>query len=54
MCVPISAIEFDYKLMLPAATNMNEYPSTMEYSIGPQRDEIAIAVEIESVAKAKV
>ena len=26
----------------------------MEYSIGPQRDAIAVAVEIESVARAKV
>ena len=54
MCVPISAIEFDPRLMLPAVTAMNEYPSTMEYSIGPQRVAIAMTVETESEARAKV
>ena len=54
MCVPISAIEFDPRLMLPAVTLTNDYASTIEYSIGPQKDTIAAAVETESVAMAKV
>lgn len=47
-------IEFEASEMLPAVTVKNEYGSTIEYSIGPQRDEIPQVIETESDAKAKV
>jgi hypothetical protein len=38
------AIELEASEMLPAVTVKNEYCSTIEYSIGPQRDAIAMLV----------
>lgn len=47
-------IELDPSMMVPAVTVKNVLASTMEYSSGPQREATAVAVEIESVAWAKV
>ena len=49
----MSSIDLDPRLMLPFVTNKNEYASTIEYSIGPQRETILAAVETESAARAK-
>ena len=49
----MSVIKLDPRLMLPAVNRTNECASTIEYSIGPQRDTIAADVETESVARAK-
>ena len=50
----MSVIKLDPRLMLPAVICTNECASTIEYSIGPQNEPIAAAVETESVARAKV
>ena len=52
--VPLSIILFDPRLIFPSVTDMNEYASMMEYSKGPHNDVIAVAVDLESVAKPKV
>ena len=38
--------------MVPAVTVKNEYDSKIEYSIGPQKDEIPEAIVTESLATA--